>query len=377
MGELGKTSVSFRRSKVKSVWVKSILIVFLLIILGGVCYFCLGKKGSIEKIVEEMSLEEKVGQLFIFGFWGTEPDYYITKMINERHIGGVILMGYNIEDRVQLSDLTGDLQLMSVYPLFISIDQEGGVVSRIQFEDSNLVAQGEITKPNQAFSVALERGLELKSLGINLNFSPVLDRISDESSFLYDRVFRGNSNTVSGLSIEMVKGYSNANVLSCIKHFPGHNNSSINSHEDLPSVDIEESDLEGYALQFREVLNESNAVMIGHIIFPKIDSENPASLSSYFLKDILREKYGFQGLIITDDMQMGSIYDRYDLSEVAVKAISAGNDILVYTGEPEEQAEAYNAVLEAVRNGDISESEINDKVYRILSIKTIYLEEDN
>lgn len=328
-----------------------------------------GKRVDTQKMLDEMTLEEKVGQLFIFGFWGKEPDYYITKMIRERYVGGVILLGYNIDSEEQVKQLTTNLQGMSKNPLFISVDQEGGEVARIWFEDTYDISQYNIDDEQEAFRVARNRGQQLRALGINMNFSPVLDHITNEQSFLFTRSFRGTPQEVSKLAISMVKGYKSAGIVPCVKHFPGHSNMTLDSHSQLDSIDISADELDEYIFQFKEVLKYTDAVMTGHILFPKIDKDSPASVSSFFVDSVLRKNLGFDGLIITDDMQMKSIYDLYSVREAAVKAVLVGNDILIYTGEPEEQAEAYGAVLEAVREGVIKEEDLDRKVLKILNIK--------
>ena len=324
-----------------------------------------------EEIISEMTLEQKVGQLFIMGFWGTEPDYYITKMIKERYIGGVILFKYNVKDREQLVQLSKSLQLLSErVPLFISIDQEGGVVSRLGKDIvSEITAQNEIKTEKDAYNISRKRAKELKALGISMNFSPVLDNIQREDSFLYDRVFRTE---ITLLGNSMISGYSDGGIIAVPKHFPGHPDDLIDSHKALPEVNISEAEFDAYASQFKEVLLNENtqAMMVGHILLKQIDSANPSSLSKKIITEILRNKYGFNGVVITDDMQMGALTENFGISEAAVKAIAAGNDILIYSGEPEEQAQAYNAIISAVKNGTISEERINESVLRIFTLKS-------
>lgn len=323
-----------------------------------------------ETLLSQMTLEEKVGQMFLMGFWGTEPDYYITKMIKERHIGGVILFKYNVKDKEQLIQLSKNLQLLSdKVPLFISIDQEGGVVSRLGKDIvSEITAQNEIKTEKDAYNISKKRAKELKELGISMNFSPVLDNIKKEGSFLYDRVFRAD---IALLGNKMISGYSDGGVIAVPKHFPGHPDNSIDSHKTLPEVNIPEADFDTYASQFKEVISnqDTQAIMVGHILFEQIDANNPSSLSSKIITEILRNKYGFKGVVITDDMQMGALTESLTIVQAAVKAVTAGNDILIYSGEPEEQAQAYSAILDAVKKGAISEERINESVMRILTLK--------
>ncbi len=323
-----------------------------------------------ETLLSQMTLEEKVGQMFLMGFWGTEPDYYITKMIKERHIGGVILFKYNAKDKEQLIQLSESLQLLSEkVPLFISIDQEGGIVSRLGTDIvSEIIPQSEIKTEKEAYNISKKRAKELKDLGISMNFSPVLDNIQKEDSFLYDRSFRTD---ISSLGSKMISGYTDGEVIAVPKHFPGHPDNLTDSHEALPEVNISQTEFDEYASQFKEiVLNEdTQAIMVGHILFKQIDAKNPSSLSSKIINEILRKEYGFNGVVITDDMQMGALTESYTISEAALKAVTAGNDILIYSGEPEQQAQAYNTILNAVKNGEIAEERINESVLRILTLK--------
>jgi beta-N-acetylhexosaminidase len=292
-------------------------------------------------------------------------------MIQERHIGGVILLGYNIDTPKQIRKLTTDLQDLSKTPLFISIDQEGGVVSRLKIPIvSEDIPQKEIKNEAEAYNVAYVRGTELKQLGINMNFSPVVDDINNKNSFLYERVFRDN---LTVLAQGMINGYTDAKIISVIKHFPGHGNDSDDPHENLSEVNIAKNNLDEYLSVFRVLLQNKNSrvVMIGHISAPNISSD-PASLSKVFVNDILHEDLGFTGITITDDIQMQALTKSYGIKEATLKALLAGNDILMFTGVPEQQAEAYDTILQAVRDGSISEELINEKVERILELKSLF-----
>lgn len=344
-------------------------LILLTVVVSSTVKYVAKKTVTPQTILEDMTLEQKVGQLFIVGFWGKEPDYYITKMISERNIGGVILLGYNIDDEEQLKKLTTDLQNMSSIPLFISVDQEGGEVSRIRFEETYNISQSDIRDEDGAFNIAKQRGEQLREFGINMNFSPVLDNVSNEGSFLYKRAFRGDGDNIASLATAMIEGYKEAGIIACVKHFPGYSNESLDAHSALDSIDITKDDLGLYIYPFKEALKSADAVMMGHMLFPNIDPDSPTSVSKYFVNDLLREELKFEGLIITDDMQMKSIYDMYSVKEAAVKAILVGNDILVYTGDPQEQADAYSAVLDAVREGVIKEDDIDRRVLKILNLK--------
>jgi beta-N-acetylhexosaminidase len=334
---------------------------------------------SPEEILSKMSLEDKVGQMLIVGFWGTEPDYYVNKMISQRHVGGVILMNYNFKDKEQTKTLISNLEKKSLMnttsiPLFISTDQEGGIVSRVKMLGiTELTPQNEISNTDDAYNIAVSRGKELSGLGINVNFSPVLDYITNSKSFLFGRVFNGDRSQIAALGSAMVKGYQDSEIIAVPKHFPGHDNSSVDSHDDLPVV--ETGDIGAYAKQFIDVINTAHpaAIMIGHIVYKNIDPNKPASLSSKVIKDFLINKVGYDGLIITDDMEMGAITNDYSNADAAVMAVQAGNDILIYSSTPDRQAEAYNAIIDAVKSGKIDEKQLDASVLKVLQVKKKFI----
>lgn len=335
-----------------------------------------GFRSKEQIFVSQMSLEEKVGQMFLVGFWGTRPSENIKDLISERNVGGIILFHYNIESESQLKSLIQDLQEESEIPLFISVDQEGGVVSRIKFGSINeLTAQKDIKDADTAYNVGKVRGEELVQLGINMNFSPVLDYAESSNSFLYNRTFHGTREEVGNLASRMIDGYADSKVIAVAKHFPGHPDNIVDSHKDLPSVDIEKDALSAFSSQFNKSLENPNlkVVMSGHISYPEIDGDNSASLSQVLLTDYLKTELGYKGLVITDDLEMGAIANDYGPAESAVKAVLAGNDILMFSSTYKSQIEAYEAVLAAAREGKISEDSIDESVLKILKLKKEYL----
>lgn len=323
--------------------------------------------------LDNMTLEEKVGQMFLVGIYTSDSRVVLTKLITEQKVGSVILMGQNIKG-MKVSDVTSNLQSVASSthqpPLLISIDQEGGTISRIKDTDSDLTSQTEIKTSEQAYNVALARGQELHQKGVNVNFSPVVEYISSSTSFLYNRVFRGDKNQTISLGSAMVKGYQDAEIAATIKHFPGHDDESSDSHKGLPVSRIDLNKINEHARPFREIINNSNPpiVMTAHVLFPMIDPDFPATLSPTII-DILRHDYAYNGVIITDDMNMGAIAKNFEVDESAVQAIMAGNDVLLYVATPEIIIASYNAVIKAVNSGKIPENRINESVYRILKLK--------
>lgn len=330
-------------------------------------------KNEIQIKIDSMTIEEKVGQLFLVGIFTGDSNATLEKLIIDKKIGSVILMNQNIKNKKVL-DITKYLQgvASSTYqpPLLISVDQEGGIVSRIRDSDSNLTSEPEIKDSTQAYNVALDRGKELHSKGINVNFAPVLEYITNPDSFLYYRVFRGSKENVATYGENMVQGYQDAGIAATVKHFPGHDDTSVDSHKNLPISTINKEDLPEYTSIFKTVIEKEkpSMVMMAHVLFPEIDPVYPATLSPIFIK-VLREDYGYDGIIITDDMNMGAITKSFGIEKSSIQAINAGNDILLYVAPIETINRAYMAVLDAVQNGYISEERIDSSVYRVLNLK--------
>ncbi len=331
----------------------------------------------IDEYIRTMSLEEKVGQMILGGVYSNNFLDQQLNFIQAHQLGGIILMGPSVIDPkttlntfLKIRSLEKDLKL----PLFIAIDEEGGIVTRLKDQLSIQTPQYGIKNTIDAYNNGFNKGLELKALGINTNFTPVLDYAKNPNSFLYDRCFHSPKQQIAELGSMMIKGYKDAGILATPKHYPGHPDNITDSHFDIPISDVSEDEFDQYAQQFRliSINNTADLMMSGHILFPNIDPEI-ASLSHKFLTEILREEYKYEGTIITDDMNMGAITKRYTTEEAAVKAINAGNDILLYVTGPSIQKIAYNAVIAAVKNNEIPEEKINESVYRILKLKLEYL----
>ncbi|HEY4503899.1 MAG TPA: glycoside hydrolase family 3 N-terminal domain-containing protein [Candidatus Paceibacterota bacterium] len=323
--------------------------------------------------IENMTLEEKIGQMFLVGIFTGDSNATLEKLITDKKIGSIILMNQNIKDQ-KIANLTQHFQDVASSthqpPLLISVDQEGGIVSRITDSDSDLTSEPQIRNPNQAYNVALARGKELYKKGVNVNFAPVLEYITDPDSFLYHRVFRGSKENMTTNGENMVRGYQDAGIASVVKHFPGHDNDSIDSHKNLPISKIDKENLTEHMRIFEKVIEKEkpSMVMTAHVLFPKIDPTYPATLSPIFIK-ILRDDYNYDGVIITDDMNMGAITKSFGIEKSALQAVNAGNDILLYVAPIETINKAYDAILQAVRDGRISEERIDSSVHRVLKLK--------
>ena len=322
-----------------------------------------------EKILNNLSLEEKIGQLFIIGFDGKNLTPEIENLLKTIRPGGVILFSKNIEDENQLKKLISDLQKISLedngLPLFVAIDQEGEPVRRIKWLNDK-TSQAEIRNTEEAYQVGLERGHGLKTLGINLNLAPVLD-ITKEGDFLYNRSFRGNPEEIGTLAQGLISGQKEAGIFSTVKHFPGYGGISFNPETEI--VPILEKTPEIF--QFQKAFEaKPELIMTANVIYSDIDKNLPFTFSSkgiQFLKTSIKGEY----LIISDDLSSKVLKERFTLKNSVILAKKAGIDILLVAGwkQPEDSLQAFDAILEATKNGEIQEEKINESVLKIIRLK--------
>lgn len=331
---------------------------------------------ALQRRVIAMSADEKIGQMLMVAIPDTILSSRTADWLYRRHIGGVILLGKNVRTREQTETLIRDLQQKAKDPtdppLFIAVDQEGGAVSRFLFLDE-LTAQRDIVDGAQAFEIGKRRGAELKAIGVNINFSPVLDVADSSADFIYSRAFVGDTSAVGALGRAMIRGYRDGGVIAVAKHFPGHGGTATDSHKNLPVVSRNASAAADAVLPFREAVKDNvPMVMAGHIKVLEIDDKYPASLSPAAMA-ILRLDLGFDGVIITDDFGMGAIVKPYSLADAAVQSVRAGADIVLVVRTVADYNEIYAALKAAVVSGDITETRINQSISRILSLKANYL----
>ena len=335
---------------------------------------------EIDTMIAEMTIEEKVGQLIMVGFEGTQANEAIETHIRKRFVGGVVLFSRNIESPQQTAELTNQLQRLAgatahQIPLFIGIDQEGGWVIRLK--EGATVLPGNMAL-GAADSTALSEvageitAVELAAVGVNLNFAPVMDVNNNPQNPVIDRRSFGESpELVSRLGVPYIRGVQRNGVLATAKHFPGHGDTTVDSHFDLPTVNHDRERIHALELQpFRAAIDaDVAAIMTAHIIYPAFDPDRPATLSPTILTDLLRNELGFDGLLITDDMEMKAIDDRYRSGEAAVMAVEAGADIVMVLWSPTKQLEVFNALLSAVNSGRISQDRLDQSLERILKSK--------
>ncbi|MFI5656591.1 glycoside hydrolase family 3 protein [Streptomyces anulatus] len=351
----------------------------------------------LRRIIAGMSLEEKVGQLFVMRVYGhsaTDPDQAdidanlkeigvrtAAELISTYHVGGIIYFtwAHNTRDPQQIADLSNGLQRAALagrsrLPLLVSTDQEHGIVCRVG-EPATLLpgamalgAGGSRSDTRRAAWIA---GAELAALGVNQNYAPDADvNVNPANPVIGVRSFGSDPAAVAALVAEQVKGYQGAGIASTAKHFPGHGDTSTDSHTGLPVINHTRAQWEELdAPPFRAAIRARiDSIMTAHIVVPALDpSEDPATLSRPILTGILREELGYDGVVVTDSLGMEGVRTKYGDDRVPVLALLAGVDQLL---NPPNLSVAWNAVLEAVRGGEISEARVDESILRILRLKS-------
>lgn len=340
---------------------------------------------QIKEKIKAMTLEEKIGQMIIVGTEGYEINDNTVEFIDKYKVGGFIFFANNIQSSAQLLKFTNSIKAensKNSIPLFLSIDEEGGRVTRMPKEFVKLPSNkiiGNVNSKDFSYEIGRSMASKIGSFGFNMNFAPVLDVNSNpKNPVIGDRAFSSKTDIVSSLGVETMKGLQQGKVIPVVKHFPGHGDTTEDSHIGLPSLSHDLARLESLELiPFQEAINnEADAVMIAHILLPEIDKENPSSMSKTIITDILREKMKFQGLVITDDMTMGAIMKNYEIGEASVKSVLAGTDIVLVCHGKDKQIQVIEALKKAAAEGRITEERIDESVYRILSLKEKYAIKD-
>lgn len=330
--------------------------------------------------IEELTLEEKIGQLFMVGLEKkTKED--IKEMIEKSKIGGVVLYKKNYQTYQEMLSYINNIKILNhknSIPIFISIDQEGGRVNRMPPEILNLKTATQIVNTKD-LEWAKESGKiigdMLKKTGISMNYAPVLDiRRFEEKHAIGDRCYGETKEEVSKYGIEVMKEMQKQGVISVIKHFPGHGLTKKDSHFRIPKITqkievLEKEDM----LPFENAIKEgADAIMVGHLILKDVDKRYPASLSKKVIQTYLIEKYQYDGLIITDDLKMMAIRLHYNMKRAVVKAIEAGNDIVMIGLPYKKVKRIMKYVISKVRKGKIRLDNINKSVEKIMAIKEKY-----
>ncbi|MGE8204913.1 beta-N-acetylhexosaminidase [Heyndrickxia sp. NPDC080065] len=333
-----------------------------------------------------LDLKKKVGQLMVFGFNGKEATPEIKALIKDYHLGAIILFGRNIGTPEEVLKLTTELQRVAKeaghkHPLLICTDQENGAVRRLGegttiFPGAMLL--GATNKPENANKVGNATGKELKALGINWNLSPVLDVNNNaQNPVIGVRSFGESPSNVSLLGKELMRGMQNAGMITTLKHFPGHGDTSVDSHLDLPTIDHDMERLQNVELlPFRDCIqNGADTVMTAHVYFPAIENRKnvPATLSNKVINGLLREELGFDGVVTTDCMEMEAISSTIGTPRGAVEAIKAGVDLVMISHSYSPQVNSMEAVIHAVETGEIELETIDSSLNRVAKLKEKYL----
>lgn len=335
----------------------------------------LSPEQKVDKLVANMSDADKVGQLLMIGIHGTTLNDDAKFMLNEYRVGGIILFDRNMESKDQVKTLIADInkagKSAGLTPLFLGIDQEGGAVARMEDQLIKVPPAEELGNApiEQAASLAKQSGAELKDLGFNINFAPVADL-----GLTYGRSYSTNPDEVVRYAGAVGKAYDEAGLWYSYKHFPGIGKTDVDLHADTSIVPVsKETLLSEDTKVFVDLIKQSKpntyAIMVSHAMYPQIDPDHPASLSKAIITDWLRKDMGYNGVVVTDDMDMGALAKHYTFGDMAVQSILAGSDILLVCHEYEHMQEAYNGLMKAVKDGRISTERLDESVKRILLMK--------
>ncbi len=318
----------------------------------------------------------KLGELFVIGMEGKTLSDDTSAFLAQAGIGGVIYFSHNYENPEQIAKLSNEIQENrgSDLPLWIAVDQEGGRVQRFKEGFTRLPSGGEIcagASPKLAFDIAQVAAKELAAVGINLNFAPVADILTNpKNPAIGDRAFGSDEETVTKFVTAVVRGHVTQNVQPCVKHFPGHGDTSVDSHEDLPRIttslsQLMEREIRPFVKTFK---SRCNMVMIGHLLVESVDPKFPATLSKKWLQEILRKELRYSRIIVSDDMEMKAVTKLFGDKESAILALDAGCDLLVYRSEGAAR-KAYAACAKALEEGRLNPDLIISSADRLQTLK--------
>ncbi len=337
-------------------------------------------KDKIEELIANMTLEEKIAQMFVVYINKNVVDRDLKAFLEKNKPSGIILMQENFSTYDNTKKFVQDIKNLSEIPPIISVDQEGGRVQRLKFlSDVNvtdvpdMLTLGETNDMKLAYQTGKVIAEELRSIGVNVVYAPVVDVFSNkENKVIGNRSFGSDANQVSRMALSLANGIEDNWVIATYKHFPGHGDTSIDSHDNLPVISKSYKELESLELIpfVQAVNNDAKLIMVGHIAFPNLTNDNtPASLSKILITDILKNKLNYNGLVITDALNMDALTKNYSSEDIIIKAIEAGVDLLLMPDDLEKS-------IKVVKN-KISEERIDESVKKILSFKYKYIDNDN
>lgn len=365
----------------KKIFILIILILIIIIVL-------LSKKNIVKtstedyisKLLNNMTLEEKIAQMIIIEYPSNKINNKLNKILKDIKPGGFIITKSNITTYSETKKYIQYLKNNSNIPLIISMDEEGGTVQRLQYLKDikplyipSMYYLGKTNNTQLAYNIGKIIAQQLRTLGINVTYAPVCDIYSNiNNTVIGKRSFGSSPTLVSKMCISVKNGLIDNKVIPVIKHFPGHGDTNVDSHVELPIINKTYQELENNELiPFIDNINKgTQIIMIGHLALPKITGNNiPSTLSEEIITNILKNKLGYDGLIITDSLKMKALTDNYTEEEIYTMSINAGVDLLLMPNDIE------NAIKYIKKN--ISEERINKSVKKILQFKYTYLNEDN
>jgi len=369
------------------------LFVFQLLCGSGLSALDFNSPGDPHKLAQDllarMSDEEILAQTFMLGWVGSEPSPLVLEWVEKYHIGGIKIFGWNTEDTARLARTVGILQGVAVasplkIPLFVATDQEGGWIRHVKGTTSETpgnMAIGASGFPRDALMSGYYIGREISAIGINMNFAPSVDLFTKrDSALIGPRAFGDDPVRTAILGAAFAKGMERSGVIATAKHYPGHGDTELDSHSVLPSIDATESMLwERELIPYRLLAKEGiPAVMSGHIAFPRTPAGwEPASMSKWFLTELLRNKLGYKGLVITDDLMMnGATMSAGSLSRAAKLALEAGNDVIMLSKTPLMDDPVWTNLLYAYKNEKAFRTRVREAALRSLTLKLDYLRRD-
>lgn len=324
-------------------------------------------------LIEDARLQ--LGELFIIGFQGLELADDTSAFLSQARIGGVILFSHNYENPSQVAELTSQIQeCRSELPLWISVDHEGGKVQRFKKHFTKIPdaqALGALDSPKIIFEVAEIMAKELKAVGVNLNFCPVADILTNpKNPVIGNRAFGSSEDLVSKMVTAMVRGHIVQGVQACVKHFPGHGDTTVDSHLALPRVDtpldvLLNREIKPFMKAFK---SRCNFVMTAHILNPGIDPDFPATLSAKTIQELIKNTPRFAPLVVSDDLEMKAITDHFGAEDAPRMALIAGCDLLIYRSENAAR-HAYTALVKAVEDGKLKPEVVLAAAERVRAVK--------
>ena len=338
-----------------------------------------------------LPLEQQIGQFLFIGLPGTELDQQTRDLITEIQPGGVIIFGRNVAGPEQLRTLLDGVRELVATPPLLGVDQEGGLVDRLRRIFTPMPAARTIRQHGDLAGARIlgrVTGEVLRMLGFNMNFAPVMSIMTDDrdllSNGLYSRSFGRSPGEVLGYTTVYLRGLQGTGLLGCLKHFPGIGAGEVDSHEEIPVVqlshdDLIAQDLAPYIELFQRRDDRIRCVMVSHGGFPNIDIREettggllePASLNYNIVTKLLRQELGYKHLVVTDDLEMGAIGRHYEIGDAAVRASLAGEDMLLICATPEKIRRGYEALVEAARDGRLPKERINQSLERVARTKAI------